>query len=430
MSQPFHLVIVGMGKVGQPLSAWASSRGLRVTGVDIDPVVVEKVNAGHVSFDEQGMAPLIAKAVETGLLSATTDLATASASADAVIVIVPALVDERKQIDLSAVMSVTQTLAHCLPSGALVAYETTLPIGATRSKIAPVFTAEGRKIDEDIFIVYSPERIKSRQALWQFANVPKIVGAYGPSSREGGLDFYRRLFDRRVIDVGSLENAEAAKLVDMAYRDVNIALVNELSEYLAAAGVDIYTVIPAANTHRESHLHQPGVGVGGHCTPVYPWFMINDARRREKPLLLMESARAINDRQAERAVASVATALGEIPETRLMIMGLAFRPDVPNDTLSPAYLVRDAARRLGWQVLLCDPYFSDAYIGNAGFKPTRHDAPGHIDAVIMVTAHAAFLPLDFEGLARRGVKVFYDGRNAASSEETATAGIIYRSPAT
>jgi nucleotide sugar dehydrogenase len=233
---------------------------------------------------------------------------------------------------------------------------------------------------------------------------------------------YSRYLGSPVDAVGSLETAEASKLVGMLYRDVNIALANELAAFCARVGVDFERARHAANSDGESRLLAPGIGVGGHCTPVYPYFVTCESRRLALPQRLAEAAREINDSQPATQLQRVARAWRPLERVRVHVLGLGFRPDVKVDTFSPAYALRDELLRLGGLVSIEDPHYSDAELRDAGFAPGRAE---EAMLIVLNTAHRCFAHPDFVAWRAAGVEAVLDGRNAWEPAQAEAAGLAY-----
>lgn len=417
------IVVVGCGKMGLPLAAHAAFRGNHVLGVDADIEVVSAINQGRCHIDEPGVAELVERGVKSGCLEATHDLAKAAAWAEAVIVLVPVKLTKDKKEDLSAIINVTREMAPALQPGVTISYETTLPVGTTRKILLPILESGGLKVEQSLFLVFSPERVKSQKVLAHLNDNPKIVGGAGVRSLEKGIALYKAVLNAATIAMPSLEESEMAKLAGMVYRDVNIALANEIALFCEANGMDAGLIIAAANTDGESNLLQPGIGVGGHCTPVYPYFLLGRTSGSEGNFDLVRDARRINDGQAIKQVVRLEKALGGLENRNVLIMGLAFRPGVAEDYCSPAYLLRDALMEKKANVFLHDPVFSDNFIADRGFKPYSLETGGGIDAAILSTAHAQYLKMDWSTLATRGLAVVLDGRNAVDHDILASCGI-------
>ncbi|MBI2833253.1 MAG: nucleotide sugar dehydrogenase [Acidobacteria bacterium] len=420
-----RVAVVGAGKMGLPLACQLARRGALVTACDINPSIVDAINRGECPIDEPGMPPLVGALVADGRLRATTDTAAAAGAADVIVVIVPALLTEDRDVDASALESASRHIAATLRPGALVAYETTLPVGGTRSRLVPVLETSGFRAGMDFDVVFSPERVKSGTVLDQLEKNPKVVGGITPASAARGARFYEQYLGAPVVDVGSLEAAEMVKVAGMVYRDVNIALANELARYAAGAGVDLPSLIDVVNTDGEAALLQPGVGVGGHCTPVYPWFLIRDAERRHLPATLAARARRINDDQPSHVVDALERTSGPVRGRRVLVLGLAFRPQVREHVLSPAFALRDELVARGAEVLVDDPLYSADEIRAHGFEAVSLESATLPPLLILNTAHDRFRQIDFNELRRRGVEVVVDGRNLWDPASVHRAGLTY-----
>lgn len=419
------VVVVGAGKMGLPLACQLASRGAYVTACDVDAQKVAAIGRGECPIDEPGVAEQVAARVADGHLTASVDTAAAVADSDVVIVIVPALLTAARDIDAGALQAVSRDIARTLRPGTLVSYETTVPVGGTRRLLLPLLEEGGLRVGRDLDLVFSPERVKSGSVMENLGRRPKVVGGHTPAAAARAAEFYHRYLGAPVVDVGSLEAAELVKLAGMVYRDVNIALANELARYCEAVDVDLTAVIEAINTDGEAALHLPGIGVGGHCTPVYPWFLIQDAQRRGLSLPLAEHARATNDGQVSHALDRLEAALGALAGASVLILGLGFRPGVKEHAYSTAFSLRDELARRGARVALHDPLYAPDEIEAHGFAPGRLDdeiAPG---SIVLNTAHEAYLGLDFTDLAKRGLRAVVDGRNAWDPPRVRAEGLVY-----
>ena len=422
--QKATVAVIGAGKMGLPLACAIAGNGATVTACDSSPRVVDAINGGKAQLDEPGVADVVAALVRERRLRATVDTAAAVAQSQVVIVIVPVLLTSAREADTSIIESVSAQIAEGMRAGTMVSYETTLPIGGTR-RLLPILERGGLKAGEGFDLVFSPERVKSRLVLQGLARTPKVVGGFTPAAAERAARFYSEYLGAPVINVGTLEAAEMVKLAGMIYRDANIALANELAGYCEEVGLDVLDVIRAANTDGEANLLQPGIGVGGHCTPVYPYFAIHDARRRQAPLRLVEAGRQINEEQPAHAVARLERALGSLRGARALILGLAFRPLVKEHTCSPAFALRDALRSRGAEPLLHDPLYTPEEVRAAGFGPGSPDDAPLPEALVLNTAHPAYAQLDFRDMAGRGLKAVLDGRALWQPEAVRSAGLIY-----
>jgi nucleotide sugar dehydrogenase len=397
-------VVVALGKVGLPLAAQLASAGHEVTGCDIDANVVEAVNAGRSPFlDEEGLQEALTDAIAGGRLRATTETAAAVSEAPDLVVAVPPLyTDEAAQPDWRALDAVVADIGAGLRQGTTVAIETTVPVGTTRSRIAPALEdASGLRAEEDFWVVFSPERVFSGRVLRDLATYPKLVGGLSERGEARGVDLYGAFLDADVWSMGSAEAAELAKLAETTYRYLNIGFANELARHADALGLDVERVIAAANSQPFSHIHRPGVAVGGHCIPVYPRFYLAgdpDAR-------LPAAAREINAAMPAYAVELLAGALGGLAGERVLVLGVTYRGGVKETAFSGAYPLRDELAARGATPVAADPLYSDDELRGLGFEPWDG---GRVAGVILQADHAEYRGLTDDDVP--GARAIVDGR--------------------
>ena len=414
------VAVVGAGKMGLPLAAQFASHGWSVIAVDVNPSVVDAINEGrsHVG-EEPGLADLVERVHGEGRLRATLDAADAAREADVVVLIVPVLVDAAHRPDYRFMDPAVASIAPGVHAGSTVIFETTLPVGDTRQRFAPLLErASGLQADADFFVAFSPERLFSGAVLANLAAYPKLVGGLGPASTDRAARFYASVLDAEVVAMSSAEAAELSKLVDTTYRDVNIALANEFARAADILGVDVLEVIAAANSQPYSHIHQPGIGVGGHCIPVYPHLLLS----RAPGLRLVETAREVNDGQTDRAIAALDAALGGLVGVPVLVLGLTYREGVKELAYSRALPLVDDLRAAGAVVSAYDPLLDPAEIEALGARPWAWGEPGPFRAIATQTADRRFTTLEpawFPELA-----VVYDGRNSLRSLAL-PAGVAY-----
>jgi nucleotide sugar dehydrogenase len=402
-----RVAVVGAGKMGLPLAAQFASHGWRVTAVDVQQSVVDSINAGesHVG-EEPGLADLVRTAHAGGRLGATTDAAAAATEADVVVLIVPVMLDDEQRPDYRHMDAAVESIGPGLHQGSTVIFETTLPVGDTRGRFAPRLEAiTGLRADEDFFVAFSPERLYSGAALRNLATYPKLVGGIGPASTARAAAFYDAVLDTEIVAMSSAEAAEFSKLADTTYRDVNIALANEFARYAERAGVDIHEVIAAANSQPYSHIHQPGIGVGGHCIPVYPHFML----ARAPELEMVALARRTNDGQVGQAIKALQQELGGLEGVPILVLGLTYRHGVKELAYSRALPLIERLTFQGAVVSAYDPLLSEAETLACCATAWTWGTPGPFKAIVTQTADPLFATLDpswFPELA-----VVFDGRD-------------------
>jgi len=385
--------------------------------------VVDAVNAGRPPHDdERAVTDRLPQLVSQGLLRASTDTRSGVAAADVVVVIVPLVIDSQRRIDYGPIDAATDEIGAGLGSGCLVIYETTVPVGVTRTRLTARLAARsGLAPESELYVAFSPERVLVGRVLEDLRRYPKVVGGIGPASTDRAVAFYRAALDDgvEIRQVASAEAAEMTKLAETTYRDVNIALANELARYAAARDIDIAEVIAAANSQPYSHLHRPGVGVGGHCIPVYPYFLFTDDDTMQIPPL----ARTVNDGMAHWVVDRIAQRLGSLRDVPVLVLGVAYRADVREDAFSAADRLRRELRDAGSRVYAHDPYFGGAHLESAGFIPWDLSTPASVRVAILQADHAAYRTFDFAAVP--GLELVVDGRNALEPAAVRQAGIEY-----
>jgi nucleotide sugar dehydrogenase len=419
-----RIAVVGLGHIGLPLAVQYASRGHDVLGVDIDTRIVETLNGGATPHrDEQILIDRVPELVAAGRLRATTwEDPAGFAEAEVVVVIVPVVVDADRQIDFKPIDAATRDIAANVGADTLVVYETTLPVGTTRNRFGPMLASgNGRQLDRDLFLAFSPERVLVGRVFLDLRRYPKIVGGTSPESTRRAVDFYSAVLDEgsEVREVASAEAAEMTKLAETTYRDVNIAYANELARFAARNGINVTEVIEAANSQPYSHIHQPGVGVGGHCIPVYPHFLFND----DPELRLPPLAREINEGMGAFTVDMIEDRFGSLDGQSVLVLGIAYRGDVKEDAFSSAFRLRDELLAAGARVYGHDPYYDADHLRSIGFEPYDLDAPEPVRVAVLQAAHAAYRTM--EPTAIPGLELFVDGRNAIEREPYERAGIGY-----
>jgi nucleotide sugar dehydrogenase len=432
-SSPSTVAVVGLGKIGLPLAVQYAQHGKRVIGCDINPQVVEMINAGQSHIQEEpGLASGVADVVRKGLLSATLNTTEALRHADVVVVIVPVIIDPKQEVNFHAIDAATFAIATGLQPDTLVIYETTLPVSTTARRFRQILErTSSLKAGNDFYLAYSPERVKSGRIFRDLHTYPKVVGGIDQRSTDAAVEFYRSVLDAGIITMASTDEAEFVKLIETAYRDVNIALANEFACFADSHGLDVVAAITAANTQPESHIHTPGVGVGGHCIPVYPYFLFSSLEETGLPtydpelpmLMLARSARRINDSMAEYAVRRVEAVIGSLAHQPVLILGVAYRGNVRETAFTCAKLLRDALMDHGATVYVNDPLFSDEELCALGYTPLTPEVESEIRAIILQADHQAYRSLDFSCFT--GCRIVLDGRNALSRGRIESLGMHY-----
>lgn len=413
------ITVIGLGKIGLPLAAQYAEKGHTVTGVDINDKTVATINAGMEPFPgEKGLAAYLARLVPAGKLRATTSYADGVPGADAIVVVVPLFVDDHGQPDFGWMDAATKELAASLTRGTLVSYETTLPVGTSRTRWKPMIEETSGLVEgTDFHLVFSPERVLTGRVFEDLRKYPKLIGGLSAAGASKAREFYESVldFDERpdlqrangVWDLGSAEAAEMAKLAETTYRDVNIGLANQFAVYAESAGIDVYQVIEASNSQPYSHIHRPGVAVGGHCIPVYPRLYLSN----DPAATIVRAAREANALMPRHAVETLRQAYGNLVDVRVVVLGAAYRGGVKETAFSGVFALVGELRSLGAAVTVHDPLYSDDELRKLGFEPYALGTP--VDAAIIQTDHVDYRNLTADQLPECTVLV--DGRDVLAS---------------
>ncbi len=411
------VAVYGLGKMGLPLAGVYAETTGNVTGVDIDPDVVETINGGesHV-IGEPGLGELVAEQVEVGRFEATTDGAEAAANARIHVIIVPTLLDENDEPNLTTVESVVDDIATGLEPGDLVIAESTLPPTSCRDVIQPHLEQESGLAADEFGLAFCPERTSSGTALRDIrGQYPKVVGGIDDESTRAAAVVYDELSDNDVHPVSDATTAEAVKVFEGVYRDVNIGLANELGRLADELGISVREAIETANDLPMCQLHDPGPGVGGHCIPYYPHFLLS---QNEEPMDLTRTARRINDEMpavvVERLEHELSNTGTDLADAAVVVLGITYRPGVEETRASPAIGVIDELADRGANVAGVDPLVDPEEYGAraVGIDDLANET---FDAAVIVTPHQEFDEIPWADLEPM---VVVDGRDAVDLSET------------
>lgn len=405
-----RVAIYGMGYVGRALAAAFLRRGLRVIGVDVDEGKLEGIREGRIKFFERGVREAIVNGLGTGSLELTSDAVDASRRSRVKVVTVPVGFDwGSKTVRFDSFVDALTSIGEGLKAGDLVVIESSAPPGTTERVARPVLeSVSGLRVEEDFLLAYSPERVYVGRALRDIEEgYPKIVAGVGPRSLDAAARLYSLIARKGVVKLSSTTAAEFEKLAEGVYRDVVIALSNELALAAQALGINYYEVREAANTQPYCHLLLPGPGVGGPCIPSYPYFLMGEAVRAGASMGLTRLARVINESMPS-VVADLAHRLvikhGLKPkDVRVAILGDAFRGDVDDPRLSPTHDVVSALLGRGYRsIVVHDPLVvRDDYLSGLGADLTN-DLRGALkdsSLVIVCVRHSAYRGLKVSRIA-------------------------------
>jgi len=399
-----RIAIVGLGYVGLPLAIQFCKAGLQVVGLDVDAKKIDTLRAGR-SYIGHIPGRLIEELRDQGRFFPTTEFS-ALTDCQGILLCVPTPLNQHREPDLSYVLSTGTSIAPQLQPGAVVCLESTTYPGTTEGELRAVLEQHsGKTAGIDFHLAYSPEREDPSNPDSQVERIPKLVGGLTPACRERAMELYRHAI-QTLVPVESCQVAEAAKLLENIFRSVNIALVNELKVIYDKMGIDIWQVIEAAKTKPFGFMpFYPGPGLGGHCIPIDPFYLTWKAREFDQHTRFIELAGEINTRMPDYVVGKVIHALNDqrkaVKGSRILILGLAYKPNVDDDRESPSYALMEKLEALGAEVSYHDPHIPE-------IKPTREhpqlagrrscEFSQDFDIMLIATNHAAFAKYDFSQL--------------------------------
>jgi nucleotide sugar dehydrogenase len=415
------ICVVGLGKIGLPLSLQFASKGFAVTGCDSNLKLVNSIaNVAKSISSEPGLMDLLNITKKSGLFSATNDTVSAVSKVSIVIVVVPLYVKSKGVPDFGWMDSATRDIAAGLKPGTLVSYETTLPVGTTRNRFTKMLEdGSGLKAGVDFNLVFSPERVLTGRVFADLRRYPKLVGGLTPACAEAGVKFYESVldFDERpdlpkpngVWNLGSCEASELAKLAETTYRDVNIGLANQFARYADTQGIDIYKVIEACNSQPYSHVHQPGIAVGGHCIPIYPqMYLWNDPAAT-----IVDAARQANYAMPRYGVDLLAKVHGNLQGQTVCVFGASYRGGVKETAFSGVFDVVRELSDLGAIVKVHDPMYTDEELIDLGLSPFHFGES--LDAAVFQADHAEYSSVTTEMIGN--ARTILNGRNIKFTTE-------------
>ncbi len=371
---------------------------------------------------EPGLQEIIQQTINSGQLQVSHQLQ-AVAGSEVVIVCIPLSIDASQKVYAKPFLHSITQLAPYLQKQTVLIIETSVPVGFCKNEIVATLNAAGKVHGRDYYLAASPERIKSGTMLQQLLQVPKAIGGFDEEAGNVAYDVYKNYFSQeQLVLLPSLESAELMKLAGMIYRDVNIALSNQLAMYANALKVNFTDLIPLINADREANLLQPGIGVAGHCTPVYPYFLIENFKQQSLDFSLAATGRGINEGMPSYALQSL---LPQLKRKKVLLLGLSFRSQVKEDARSIAYAVRDLLMEQNVSCSLHDPLYSKEEIEEKGFEYCGDIYQSDAEAIVIITMHGEYRHIDWKKMAAQKLRFVVDGRNALHVPSVTGAGIQY-----
>lgn len=422
-AQNTSVAVVGLGYVGLPLALLAEKKGFEVVGIEASKEKVSDLKNGVSLVDDE----MVVKKLPTTKILFTDQFSKIS-DCDIVIICVPTPVDGTKDPDLSLVESAVKSSVAQMKQGSLLVVESTINPGVCDEVVIPLIEfSSNHVVGKTIHLAHCPERINPGDKKWNVGNINRVLGASDQAGLDAAYSFYSKLVDADIMKMNTIKEAEAVKVVENSFRDINIAFVNELAMSFKKLGIDVTNVINGAATKPFAFMaHYPGIGVGGHCIPVDPYYLMKYAMSNGFDHKFLRLARDINESMPVYSVGLLEQALIEkmnkpLSETTVCVLGLSYKPNVADDRESPAYAVISALEDRGATVVKYDPYFLEK-----STEKTLDASLAGADAAILVTSHDEFKSIKPEKLGT--VKVFFDGRNLLKENFSSTSReVVYTS---
>jgi UDP-N-acetyl-D-glucosamine dehydrogenase len=426
--------VIGLGYVGVPLAVASAQAGFNVLGVDVDSWKVEQINKGICYVEDKYSEELLPSLVSAGKVKAYSKMVEAVPSSDITVVCVPTPLKKDKDPDLSFLKTVARTLASQLNDYKLIIVESTSYPGTTKEVFQPLLERGGKTAGTDFALVYSPERIDYGNASFGVRSIPKVVGGVNEDSTRLGAAFYSTILQAKVVAVSGPSVAEATKMLENVFRYVNIALVNELAVLHESLGVDFIEAIDAAATKPFGFMaHYPGPGVGGHCIPKDPFYLVYKAKKAGFPLRMVSTAETLNNEMPKHTVERLLKAFRKSRKNprkaKVALWGLAYKGGVKDTRRSPSVDLLKIFQRSGVKVVAYDPFVETIKVGSVQYKSAGSilDSVKGADAVVIATNHPEFRDADLTDVKAQmnPDPILFDTRNLRTRKESEGAGFTY-----
>jgi len=426
--------VIGLGYVGVPLAVASAQAGFNVLGVDVDASKVDQINRGVCYVEDKYSEDLLPGLVGSGKIKAYTKISEAVPRADITIVCVPTPLNKEGEPDLSFLRSVAKSLAGQMTDYKLIVVESTSYPGTTEEVFRPIVERGGKRAGTDFALVYSPERIDYGNASFGVRSIPKVVGGVDEDSTRLGAAFYTAILQAKVVAVSGPSVAEATKMLENVFRYVNIALVNELAVLHETLGVDFIEAVDAAATKPFGFMaHYPGPGVGGHCIPKDPFYLVYKAKKAGFSLRMVSAAEVLNNGMPRHTVERLMKTLRKMKKSprkvKVALWGLSYKGGVKDTRRSPSVDLLKIFQRLGVKVVAYDPFVEIIKVGSVQYASASSilDSVKGADAVVIATNHAAFRAVDLSEVKAKmnPDPVLFDTRNLRTRKESEEAGFTY-----
>ncbi|KIL76510.1 nucleotide sugar dehydrogenase [Pseudobacillus badius] len=403
------ICVIGLGYIGLPTAAIFARAGVSVVGVDVNKQVVERLNKGEIIIEEVGLPEVVKEVVESGKLRASME----PEEADAFIISVPTPIHEDCTANVEYVRSATKAIVPYLKKGNVVIVESTIPPRTMDDVVAPIIEEAGLNPKEDVALAHCPERVLPGRILIELVENTRIVGGLTPEATAKAADVYRQIVTGDVIETEAV-TAEMSKLMENTFRDVNIALANELAKISARLGVDAHKVIELANKHPRVNIHQPGPGVGGHCLAVDPYFIVEKAPEEAR---LIQLSRDINNSMPDFVIEQIIKLTAELKEPKIALFGLTYKGNIDDVRESPAIeIVEKVLANPRYDVRVHDPHVREEQVPFPLLS--FEEAVKGANLVVVLADHNEFKTIDQQALlAQMETPVVFDTKNCTNLKQ-------------
>ena len=413
------VAIVGLGYVGLPLACLCAKKGYSVIGIDVDKDKINKINNGQSPINDE----YVKENLEKGTLKATDDFSEIK-QVDYIVVCVPTPVNEKHLPDLSYIKDSSKSISKYLQKNHIVIMESTVYPGTTQEIVQPILEESGLKAGREFFLAHCPERIDPGNKKWPIEKIPRVIGGINNKSTMKAAELYEEIIETEIIKVKSSKEAEATKIMENTFRDVNIAFINEMAKSFDKAGIDIIDVIKGASSKPFAFMpHFPGAGVGGHCISVDPYYLIEKAKNYDFDHEFLKLARKINDSMPEYTAELLEKELKKEGETiknaKIGVLGLAYKGNVDDTRESPAFEIIRLLKEKEALVTAYDPYVKSDV-------DSLSDLLKKSDYLLLITDHKEFKEIELNLLKENNIKIIIDGRNCLDKERILELGIKYK----
>lgn len=400
-----NISIIGLGYVGLPLALLAAKK-YKLYSIDIDKSKIDSLNSGRSYIDD-----VVDEEIKDSTAEFTEDFSKVSDS-EMVVVCVPTPVDHSKQPDLTPVKESVKAIAKHLQDGALVIIESTINPGVCEEVVIPLLEEEsGKIVGKDIHVAHCPERINPGDPKWNVSNINRVVGSTSQEGLERAYQFYTSIINAEIKKMDTIKEAEAVKIVENSFRDINLAFVNELAMSFHKLGINLENVIDGAATKPFAFMpHRPSIGVGGHCIPVDPYYLIEYASNHGFTHRFLSLAREINEEMPSYTFSLIRENMKKlkIEDKSVTLLGLSYKANVADLRESPSLVLLDLLEKADYKVTIYDPHFE-----SESTVSSLDEALKSSPVVVLASNHSEFIDqISAELLKECGVKVFIDGKNA------------------